>query len=99
MRPKPLIDNLDRPDLQEYYRKMLQGFYGVLKAMDGYIKFGFLTGVTKIGKLSVFSSLNNLRDISMLPQYADICGISGNTLLHLTSSGNIGSRPEPRHSL
>ena len=77
---KPLIDNLDRPDLQEYYRKMLQGFYGVLKAMDGYIKFGFLTGVTKIGKLSVFSSLNNLRDISMLPQYADICGISENDI-------------------
>ena len=73
---KPLIDNLDSPDLQEYYRKTLQGFYSVLKAMDGCIKFGFLTGVTKIGKLSVFSGLNNLRDISMLPQYADICGIS-----------------------
>ena len=44
--------------------------------MDRCIRFGFLTGVTKIGKLSVFSGLNNLRDISMLPQYADICGIS-----------------------
>ena len=73
---KPLIDNLDNPELQEYYRKTLQGFYSVLKSMDGCIKFGFLTGVTKIGKLSVFSGLNNLRDISMLPQYADICGIS-----------------------
>ena len=47
-----------------------------MKAMDRCIRFGFLTGVTKIGKLSVFSGLNNLRDISMLPQYADICGIS-----------------------
>ena len=73
---KPLIDNLDNPELQEYYRKTLQGFYSVLKSMDGCIKFGFLTGVTKIGKLSVFSGLNNLRDISMLLQYADICGIS-----------------------
>ena len=63
---KPIVDNLDNPELQEYYRKTLQGFYGVMK----------LTGVTKIGKLSVFSGLNNLRDISMLPQYADICGIS-----------------------
>ena len=73
---KPLIDNLDNTDIQEYYRKTLQGFYSVMKSMDRYIKFGFLTGVTKIGKLSVFSGLNNLRDISMLPQYADICGIS-----------------------
>lgn len=85
---KPLIDNLDSPDLQEYYRKTLQGFYGVLKAMDGYIKFGFLTGVTKIGKLSVFSGLNNLRDISMLPQYADICGISENDL-HRYFTGSV----------
>ena len=73
---KPIVDNLDNPELQEYYRKTLQGFYGVMKAMDRCIRFGFLTGVTKIGKLSVFSGLNNLRDISMLPQYADICGIS-----------------------
>ncbi len=73
---KPVIDNLDNPELQDYYRKTLQGFYGVMKAMDRCIRFGFLTGVTKIGKLSVFSGLNNLRDISMLPQYADICGIS-----------------------
>ena len=77
---KPIIDNLDNPELQEYYRKTLQGFYGVMKSMDRCIRFGFLTGVTKIGKLSVFSGLNNLRDISMLPQYADICGISGNDL-------------------
>ena len=73
---KPIIDNLDNPELQEYYRSTLQGFYGVMKAKDECIRFGFLTGVTKIGKLSVFSGLNNLRDISMLPRYSDICGIS-----------------------
>ena len=73
---KPIIDNLDNPELQEYYRSTLQGFYGVMKAKDECIRFGFLTGVTKIGKLSVFSGLNNLRDISMLSRYSDICGIS-----------------------
>ena len=73
---KPIIDNLDNPELQEYYRSTLQGFYGVMKAKDECIRFGFLTGVTKIGKLSVLSGLNNLRDISMLTQYSDICGIS-----------------------
>ena len=78
---KPIVDNLDNPELQEYFRSTLQGFYSVLKAMDGQIRFGFLTGVTKIGKMSVFSGLNNLRDISMLPQYADICGISETDLL------------------
>lgn len=70
------MDNLGNPKLTDYYRKTLQGFYSVLKAKDGQIRFGFLTGVSKIGKLSVFSTLNNLRDISMDSGYSDICGIS-----------------------
>ena len=73
---KPIVNNLGNDELVDYYRKTLQGFYSVLKAKDGQIKFGFLTGVSKIGKLSVFSSLNNLKDISMVKEYADICGIS-----------------------
>ena len=77
---KPIIDNLDDPELQEYYRCALQGFYSVLKSKDGQIRFGFLTGVTKIGKMSVFSGLNNLNDISMESGYADICGISEDDL-------------------
>lgn len=77
---KPIIDNFDNPGLQEYYRSLLQGFYGVIKAKDGSIRLGFLTGVTKIGKLSVFSGLNNLRDISMEPEFSDICGISDSDL-------------------
>ena len=77
---KPIIDNLDDPELQEYYRSALQGFYSVLKSKDGQIRFGFLTGVTKIGKMSVFSGLNNLNDISMESGYADICGISEDDL-------------------
>ena len=73
---KPIVDNLGNPELVDDFKKTLQGFYSVLKAKDGQIRFGFLTGVSKIGKLSVFSGLNNLRDISMLPEYSDICGIS-----------------------
>ena len=73
---KPIVNNLDNESLADYYRKTLQGFYSVLKAKDGQIKFGFLTGVSKIGKLSVFSALNNLKDISMVKDYADICGLS-----------------------
>ena len=73
---KPIVNNLGNEALVDYYRRTLQGFYSVLKAKDGQIKFGFLTGVSKIGKLSVFSSLNNLKDISMVKDYADICGIS-----------------------
>ena len=73
---KPIVDNLDNEELMEVYRKQLQGFYSVMKAKDAYIRFGFLTGVTKIGKLSVFSGLNNLQDISLDTQYSDICGIS-----------------------
>ena len=60
------MDNLGNPELTDYYIKVLQGFYSVLKVKDGQIRFGFLTGVSKIGKLSVFSSLNNLKDISMV---------------------------------
>ena len=73
---KPIVDNLINPELADNFRKILQGFYSVLKAKDGQIRFGFLTGVSKIGKLSVFSSLNNLKDISMEAGYSDICGIS-----------------------
>ncbi len=73
---KPIVDNLGDEELRDYFRTTLQGFYSVLKAKDGQIKFGFLTGVSKIGKLSVFSTLNNLQDISMHPAYAGICGVS-----------------------
>ena len=73
---KPIVDNLGNPELADNFKKTLQGFYSVLKAKDGQIRFGFLTGVSKIGKLSVFSTLNNLTDISLNADYADICGIS-----------------------
>ena len=77
---KPIVDNLGDEALADTFRRQLQGFYSVMKAKDACIKFGFLTGVTKIGKLSVFSGLNNLKDISMDARYADICGISENDI-------------------
>ena len=77
---KPVIDNLDNPDLQDKMRETLRGFYGVMKSKDAFIRFGFLTGVTKIGKMSVFSDLNNPQDISMDREYSDICGVSESDL-------------------
>jgi hypothetical protein len=73
---KPILQTIDNPEVQATYRRVLKGFYGALKSMDGYIKFAFLTGVTKFGKVSVFSDLNNLNDISMDKRYTTICGLT-----------------------
>ena len=73
---KPLLQSLGNKELQDSYRAMLKSFYGVAKSMDAYIQFAFFTGVTKFSKVSVFSDLNNLKDISLSPQYAEICGIT-----------------------
>ena len=73
---KPMLQAIGNTELQEAYRATLKGFYGALKSMDGCIRFAFLTGVTKFGKVSVFSDLNNLNDISMDAAFHDICGIS-----------------------
>ena len=80
-----LVDEYDKPLLQtmgvnealnEQYRNELKAFYSVLKTCDEYIRFAFLTGVTKFSKISIFSDLNNLRDISLEKHYAGICGIT-----------------------
>ena len=73
---KPMLQAIGNPELQENYRNALKPFYGALKSKDGYIKFAMLTGVTKFGKISVFSDLNNLDDISMRKDYVEICGVS-----------------------
>ncbi|MBQ5642311.1 MAG: AAA family ATPase, partial [Bacteroidaceae bacterium] len=73
---KPLLQSISNKALQDEYRATLKPFYGVLKTMDGCIRFALLTGVTKFGKVSVFSDLNNLNDISMDNRYTEICGIS-----------------------
>ena len=71
---KPILQTLCDPELQAEHRAQLKAFYSVLKTQDRYIKFAFLTGVTKFGKVSVFSDLNNLTDISMDHRYINICG-------------------------
>ena len=73
---KPLLQAIGNEELQREYRNTLKPFYGVLKTMDGCIQFAMLTGVTKFGKVSVFSDLNNLMDISMDNRYVEICGIT-----------------------
>ena len=78
---KPMLQAIGNDSLQSQYRNTLKAFYGVLKSMDGYIKFALLTGVTKFGKVSVFSDLNNLEDISRDEAYYDICGISEKELI------------------
>ena len=73
---KPMLEAIGDPELQDKFRRTLKSFYGNLKTCDEYIKFAFLTGVTKFGKVSVFSDLNHLTDISLDSRYVDICGIS-----------------------
>lgn len=73
---KPMLQAIGDDVLQKSFRNTLKAFYGALKSQDGCIKFALLTGVTKFGKVSVFSDLNNLNDISMWNKYIDICGVS-----------------------
>ena len=78
---KPILQTLRDPELQAEHRAQLKAFYSVLKTQDRYIKFALLTGVTKFGKVSVFSDLNNLTDISMDHRYISICGMTEKELL------------------
>ena len=86
---KPLLQSIGKDELQTAYRNLLKAFYGALKSCDRYIRFAFLTGVTKFGKVSVFSDLNNLEDISQLPQYDAVCGISEQEL-HIFFDEGVG---------
>ncbi len=78
---KPMLQAIGNESLQEAYRGTLKAFYGALKSCDQYIRFAMLTGVTKFGKVSVFSDLNNLKDISMRKDYHEVCGITERELL------------------
>lgn len=73
---KPLIQAIGNEKLQDQYRNTLKAFYGNLKSCDGYIKFAILTGVTRFSRVSIFSDLNNLNDITMDDKYASLCGIT-----------------------
>jgi len=71
---KPILDNLTRPDIAREMRDGLRDLYSVIKGQDAHVKFAFLTGVSKFSKVSIFSGLNNLQDITVDARYSTICG-------------------------
>ncbi len=71
---KPILDNLTRPEVARQMRDGLRDLYSVIKGQDAHIKFAFLTGVSKFSKVSIFSGLNNLNDITLDARYSAICG-------------------------
>ena len=73
---KPLLEVLENDALEEHNKAVFKGFFGTLKNYDEYLRFVFFTGVTKFSKVSIFSDLNQLEDISMDEDYAGICGIT-----------------------
>lgn len=73
---KPLTDTIGLQEIQDANRNLLQGVYGIMKRADRFIRFAFLTGVTRYGKLGIFSAANNPKDLSMSDEYATICGIT-----------------------
>ena len=77
---KPLLDTIDNTKLNENYRDILRAFFSVIKSSDRYLRFAFLTGVTRFSKVSVFSGLNNLKDLSLRDDFSGICGITESEL-------------------
>ena len=77
----PLLDVVHEETTLPVLRNVMRNFYSPLKACDPYLRFVFLTGITKFSQLSIFSELNNLKNISMLPQYAAVCGITKEEML------------------
>jgi hypothetical protein len=77
---KPIIDHLDNADMAEQMRSILGSFYGIIKGQDANIRFAMLTGVSKFTKLSLFSKLNNLFDITLREPYSAICGFTHDEL-------------------
>lgn len=71
-----LLEYLDKPGQLEEVRRILQEFYQTLKICDAHLQFAFITGITKFSQLSIFSTINNLRNISMKPKYAALCGFT-----------------------
>lgn len=76
---KSLLESDDK--IQEANRNLFKGFFGNLKSSDEYLKFAFITGVTKFSKVSIFSDLNQLNDISMTRNFSSICGITEDEML------------------
>jgi len=77
---KPILDNIDKTDTALEIREGLKNFYSVIKDSDAHIRFAFLTGVSKFSKVSIFSGLNNLNDITFEKRYATLCGYTENEI-------------------
>ena len=77
---KPMLDNIDDMELAEQMRDRLRGFYSIIKVADEHLRFVMLTGVSKFAKVSIFSGLNNLKDISLNPDYGSVCGYTEDDL-------------------
>ena len=78
---KPLLEVMSDSSKEEHNKNVFKGFFGTLKSYDKYLRFVFITGVTKFNKVSIFSDLNQLDDISLSPKYATICGITNEELI------------------
>ncbi len=77
---KPIVDNLDQPEMAVFAREELKAFYSVIKDNDASIRFAFLTGVSRFSKVSIFSGINNIVDISLKTQFGTICGYTQHEL-------------------
>ncbi len=77
---KPILDNIDQPEMAALAREELKALYSVIKGNDAHIRFAFLTGVTKFSRVSIFSGINNIVDISLKPQFGTICGYTQHDL-------------------
>ncbi len=84
---KPLSSNLDDDDNFEHYRSKLASIYSNFKSSAEHIRLVFLTGISRFGKLSVFSDLNNIKDITFADEFSDICGITEQELLDYFHTG------------
>ncbi len=82
---KPILDNITDKDVARQMRDAMKDFYGIIKDNDAYIQFVFITGVSKFSKMNLFSGLNNLEDITLHPDYGNICGYTHNDLLTVFS--------------
>jgi hypothetical protein len=77
---KPLVETLDKPELNEHFRERMRSMYSVLKTCDAHIRFAMLTGVSRFKDLGIFSGLNNLEDITLDNSVATLCGFTEDEL-------------------
>lgn len=84
---KPLVNNLNKVDDFEHYRSVLASIYSNFKSSAEHIRLVFMTGVSRFSKLSIFSDLNNIRDLSFIDEFADICGITEKEMLDSLNEG------------